>query len=82
MVLVNVVLGFLNKYNIVGLEMIGVLQLTYFALPLAGQYRSPLIASMKQLKYINGYNMGLGGSLIGAANHFNLSLSGLYLSPL
>lgn len=58
--------------------MIGIIQLSYYALPLAGSFRSPLISSMDELKYINGYNLILNSN---QDIPFNLGHSGLYLSP-
>ena len=58
--------------------MIGIIQISYLSLPLAGSYRSPLISSMDELKYINGYNLILNST---QTIPFNLEHSGLFLSP-
>ena len=37
--------------------MIGIIQLSYFGMAIAGFYRSPLAISLHLLKYSNGYNV-------------------------
>ena len=62
LVFLNIVLGLINRYSIVVIEMIGVLQISYFALCLTGQQRSPLLVELAELKYTNGYNYNFGFS--------------------
>ena len=37
--------------------MLGIIQLSYFGIAIAGNYRSLLITSLSNLKYTNGYNI-------------------------
>ncbi len=59
--------------------MIEVVQIAYFGLPLAGFYRSPLIVSLKYLKYINGYNFDINPT--DKVSELNLLGSGIFITP-